>query len=98
MQSTEETFFAERIAANIVPLHRARHNRKWDSARSALKAIPGANVNDVDLCKNCTFCCGTGGGCFWKEEKEHDAHQSHALRSDSGGESGNAGRRMPVSA
>ena len=55
MQSPEETFFAERIAANIVPLHRARHNRKWDSARSALMAIPGANVNDVDLCQEPLF-------------------------------------------
>jgi hypothetical protein len=74
----------------------ARHNRKWDSARSALKAIPGANVNDVDLCKHRTFCCGSGGRCFWKEGEGHDAHQSHALRSDCRGESGNAGRRMPV--
>lgn len=55
MQSPEETFFAERIAAIIVPLHMARHNRKWDGARAALKAIPGAQVNDVDLCKNRTF-------------------------------------------
>jgi hypothetical protein len=96
MQSPEETFFAERIAAITVPLHMARHNRKWDSARSALKAIPGANVNDVDLCKHRTFCCGSGGRCFWKEGEGHDAHQSHALRSDCRGESGNAGRRMPV--
>jgi Fe-S oxidoreductase len=22
------------------------------------------------LCKNRTFCCGPGGGCFWKEERE----------------------------
>ena len=80
MQNPEETFFAERIAAIIGPLHMARHNRKRDSARSALKAIPGANVNDVDLCKHRTFCCGSGGGCFWKEKREgHDAHQSHAL-------------------
>ena len=70
MQSPEETFFAERITAITVPLHMARHKRKWDSARSALKAIPGANVNDVDLCKNRPFCCGSGGGCFWKEEKD----------------------------
>ena len=35
MQSPEETFFAERIAAIIVPLHMARHNRKCDGARSA---------------------------------------------------------------
>ena len=52
------------------PCYMARHNRKWDGARSALKAIPGAQVKDVGLCKNRTFCCGAGGGCFWKEEKE----------------------------
>ncbi|HVC45473.1 MAG TPA: (Fe-S)-binding protein [Candidatus Binataceae bacterium] len=51
------------------PCYMARHNRKWDGARSALKAIPGAEVVDVDLSKNRTFCCGAGGGCFWKEEK-----------------------------
>lgn len=52
------------------PCYMARHNRKWDNARSALGAIPGAQVNDVHLCKNRTFCCGAGGGCFWKEERE----------------------------
>ena len=77
MQSPEETFFAERIAAITVPLHMARHNRKWDSARSALKAIPGANVNDVELCKNRTFCCGPGGGCFWKEEEKDTTRINH---------------------
>ena len=38
--------------------------------RRALGAIPGAQVNDVHLCKNGTFCCGAGGGCFWKEEEK----------------------------
>lgn len=76
MQSPEETFFAERIAAIRVPLHMARHNRKWDSARSALMAIPGANVHDVD-CKNRTFCCGSGGGCFWKEEEKDTTRINH---------------------
>jgi Fe-S oxidoreductase len=52
------------------PCYMARHNRKWDGARSALKAIPGAKVKDIDLSKNRTFCCGAGGGCMWKEEKE----------------------------
>jgi Fe-S oxidoreductase len=60
-----------------VPLHTARHNRKWDGARSALKAIPGANVNDVDLCKNRTFCCRSGGGCFWKEEEKDRTRINH---------------------
>jgi Fe-S oxidoreductase len=52
------------------PCYMARHNRKWDGARSALKSIPGAKVKDIDLSKNRTFCCGAGGGCMWKEEKE----------------------------
>jgi heterodisulfide reductase subunit D len=38
--------------------------------RRALGAIPGAQVNDVHLCKNGTFCCGAGGGSFWKEEEK----------------------------
>ncbi|HEV2174144.1 MAG TPA: heterodisulfide reductase-related iron-sulfur binding cluster [Nitrospira sp.] len=63
-----------------MPLHMAPHYRKWDIARSALKAIPGANVNDVDPYKHRTFCCGSGGGRFWKEGEGHNAHQSHALR------------------
>lgn len=52
------------------PCYMARHNRKWDGARAALAAIPGARLSDVPQCKNRTFCCGAGGGCFWKEERE----------------------------
>ena len=52
------------------PCYMARHNRQWDAARSALGAIPGAQLSDVHLCKNRTFCCGADGGCFWKEERE----------------------------
>ncbi|HYA34766.1 MAG TPA: heterodisulfide reductase-related iron-sulfur binding cluster [Candidatus Binataceae bacterium] len=52
------------------PCYMARHNRKWDGARSALRAIPGTDVADVDQSKNRTFCCGAGGGCMWKEEHE----------------------------
>ena len=52
------------------PCYMARHNRKWDGARSALKSIPGAKVTDIDLSTNRTFCCGAGGGCMWKEEQE----------------------------
>jgi Fe-S oxidoreductase len=52
------------------PCYMARHNRKWDGARAALGAIPGAELTDVEQSKNRTFCCGAGGGCFWKEEHE----------------------------
>ena len=60
---------AERITYHD-PCYMARHNRKWDSARSALGAIPGAELEEVEQSKNRTFCCGAGGGCFWKEEHE----------------------------
>ena len=50
------------------PCFMARHDHKWSDAREALHAIPGAHVTDVDQSKNRTYCCGAGGGCFWKEE------------------------------
>ncbi|MGH8013125.1 MAG: (Fe-S)-binding protein, partial [Candidatus Binataceae bacterium] len=59
------------------PCYMARHNRKWDGARAALRAIPGAQVTDVDLCKHRTFCCGAGGGCFWKEEEKNTKRINH---------------------
>ena len=52
------------------PCYMARHNRQWDGARNALRAIPGTEVEDVHQSKNRTFCCGAGGGCMWKEEHE----------------------------
>ena len=50
------------------PCFMARHDRKWNSARMALGAIPGAEVADVPQSRNRTYCCGAGGGCMWKEE------------------------------
>ena len=35
-----------------------------------MRAIPGAEVAEIDQSKSRTFCCGAGGGCFWKEEHE----------------------------
>jgi Fe-S oxidoreductase len=52
------------------PCYMARHNRKWQGARAALGAIPGVTLTDVEQCKHRTFCCGAGGGGFWKEERE----------------------------
>jgi len=51
------------------PCYMARHNREWSGAREAIAAIPGAELTEVDQSKNRTFCCGAGGGCFWKEEE-----------------------------
>ena len=46
----------------------ARHDGKWSAARTVLAAIPKAQISDVAQSKNRTYCCGAGGGCFWKEE------------------------------
>lgn len=50
------------------PCFMARHDRKWSAARTVLGAIPGAQISDVVQSKDRTYCCGAGGGCFWKEE------------------------------
>ena len=60
------------------PCFMARHDRKWNSARRALGAIPGTEVSDVEQSKNRTYCCGAGGGCMWKEEV--GPHRINAFR------------------
>ncbi len=50
------------------PCFMARHDEKWGSARTLLSAIPGCDLIDAAQSKNRTYCCGAGGGCFWKEE------------------------------
>jgi hypothetical protein len=81
MQSPEETFFAERIAGycGAAPYGATQPQ----VGQRALGAIPGAQVNDVHLCKNGTFCCGAGGGCFLeRRRKGNQADQSRAVRSE----------------
>jgi len=36
--------------------------------RALLGAIPETEVEEAAESKNRTYCCGAGGGCFWKEE------------------------------
>jgi len=50
------------------PCFMARHDNKWSAARAVLAAIPGVQISDVARSRNRTYCCGAGGGCFWKEE------------------------------
>jgi Fe-S oxidoreductase len=80
----EGEFIAELIAAGRLsavhesksrvtyhdPCYMARHNSKWEGARQALGSIPGLNLQEAVESRNRTFCCGAGGGCFWKEERE----------------------------
>lgn len=50
------------------PCFMARHDGKWNGARGVLKAIPGLQTAEISRSKSRTYCCGAGGGCFWKEE------------------------------
>lgn len=50
------------------PCFMARHDQKWKGARSVLHAVPSAEVKEIEQSRERTYCCGAGGGCFWKEE------------------------------
>jgi Fe-S oxidoreductase len=87
MQSPENAFFAKRIEAAVnAPLDVARRNRPWDGARAALRPIPGAEVRDIELSKNRTYCCGAGGGCLWKEKEASPGGAINQKRLDQIGE------------
>jgi len=63
--------FEKALAARITyhdPCFMARHDGKWESARALLGAIPETELEEAAESKNRTYCCGAGGGCFWKEE------------------------------
>ncbi len=69
MQGPEETFFAERTAAIIVPLHMARHNRKMGQRTQRAADDSRRADRGRRLVQESHICCGAGGGCFWKEEE-----------------------------
>jgi Fe-S oxidoreductase len=57
----------------------ARHDGKWESARALLDAIPETELEEAAESKNRTYCCGAGGGCFWKEEVGGTRINEHSL-------------------
>jgi len=61
------------------PCYLARHNNVHEETRTVLDAIPGMNREDVGQSRRRTFCCGAGGGQFWKEE-EHDTARINVTR------------------
>jgi Fe-S oxidoreductase len=63
------------------PCYLARHNDVHESPRAVLDAIPGMKREDVDNSRRRTFCCGAGGGQFWKEE-EHGTPRINVTRMD----------------
>jgi Fe-S oxidoreductase len=63
------------------PCYLARHNDVHESPRKVLDAIPGMQREDVENSRRRTFCCGAGGGQFWKEE-EHGTARINTARMD----------------
>ncbi|HAC79758.1 MAG TPA: (Fe-S)-binding protein, partial [Deltaproteobacteria bacterium] len=63
------------------PCYLARHNDVHQAPRKILDKIPGMKREDVEQSERKTFCCGAGGGQFWKEE-EHDTARINVTRLD----------------
>jgi Fe-S oxidoreductase len=47
-----------------------RWDNSYENPREVLKAIPGVQVQEMDLNKKQSFCCGAGGGRMWMEETQ----------------------------
>ncbi len=76
MQNPEETFFAERIAANIVPLHRARHNRKMGQRAFGAESDSGRERQRRRPVQEPHFLLRLWRQMFLEGGREgHDAHQ-----------------------
>lgn len=76
----EKGFLDKRLTIHD-PCYLARHNNVHEAPRAVLDAIPDMKREDVENSKRRTFCCGAGGGQFWKEE-EHGTERINTARFD----------------
>lgn len=47
-----------------------RWNNEYSSPRNILNSVPGVELQEMELNKKQSFCCGAGGGRMWMEEHE----------------------------
>jgi len=76
----ERGFLDKRLTIHD-PCYLARHNNVHEAPRAVLDAVPGMAREDVENSRRRTFCCGAGGGQFWKEE-EHGTPRINTTRLD----------------
>ncbi len=76
----EKDFLGKKLTMHD-PCYLARHNDVHQAPRKILDKIPGMKREDVEQSERKTFCCGAGGGQFWKEE-EHDTARINVTRLD----------------
>jgi Fe-S oxidoreductase len=50
------------------PCFLGRHNKIYTPPRDLLKAMPGAEVKEMERTGSRSFCCGAGGARMWMEE------------------------------
>lgn len=68
------------------PCYLGRHNGIYDEPRSALKKIPGLELNEMAESRENSLCCGGGGGRIWIETPKSDRFSN--LRLDQALETG----------
>jgi Fe-S oxidoreductase len=62
------------------PCYLGRHNGIFDQPRGLIQST-GANLTEPERNRNNSFCCGAGGGQFWKdEEKGHERVSTNRYR------------------
>jgi Fe-S oxidoreductase len=47
-----------------------RWRDSYDGPRDILRSVPGIELQEMELAKRQSFCCGAGGGRMWMEEHE----------------------------